>query len=223
LKSFTKNSLKEFNGENSQPMYIAFNGQVYDITNSPLWKNGNHMGIHHAGKDLTNKFVNAPHDTKVFSKFTVIGEIIDEKNHNFVSSIRKLAPHPMLVHFPIAYGLIIPVLLLLYLITGISSFEAASYYLLVFGFLSAPVCALSGFISWSMVYDRKRTIDFNRKIFLCIGLLIVVSICVAWRTINPSVFIVRDGLSYLFLVLEIFIAIFVSLLGHIGGKIVFSF
>jgi len=223
LRSYSKESLIEFNGENNKPIYVAYNRNVYDVSDSLLWKDGKHMGAHRAGYNLTNIFKNAPHDSTVFTKFTIVGEMEDENHQeNLATKISRLAPHPMLVHFPIAYGVLVPVLAIFYIATGIVSFESASYYVLVFGLLASPVCALSGFISWSQVYKRKRSNDFTKKIWLCIGLVIFASICVVWRTLYPDVLVVGNGLSYLYLVFEMMIAVFVSLLGHIGGKIVFS-
>jgi hypothetical protein len=39
---------------------------VYDVTNSKLWKSGQHMMKHHAGSDLSETLKHAPHgDDKV--------------------------------------------------------------------------------------------------------------------------------------------------------------
>ncbi|MGZ4887094.1 MAG: cytochrome b5 domain-containing protein, partial [Candidatus Aminicenantales bacterium] len=41
------------NGGNGSRAFIAFDGKVYDVTDSDLWSGGDHMGAHQAGKDLT--------------------------------------------------------------------------------------------------------------------------------------------------------------------------
>lgn len=54
---------------------MAFQGLVYDMTASKLWKNGKHYE-HWAGQDLTAELVDAPHTANVFEKFTPIGKLI---------------------------------------------------------------------------------------------------------------------------------------------------
>jgi len=221
-KKFTESSLKEYDGKD-RPAYVAYKGKVYDVSDSSLWVEGTHMGIHSAGKDLTEKLVNAPHDKSVFSRFPAVGEFAEEQERKSLGQvIRRMAPHPMITHFPIAYGALIPILSILFLFTGDASFEAASYYVLVFGFLATPVCALSGFISWKVAYDGKKTGDFMKKIAFSIGLFIAATICVVWRTVDPFVLLAGDWFSYLYVLMQLCIALFVSLLGHTGGKIVFS-
>jgi len=60
-KEITTEQLPAFDGKEGRPAYIAYKGMVYDITNSRLWKNGQHMVKHHAGTDLTGVLKNAPH------------------------------------------------------------------------------------------------------------------------------------------------------------------
>jgi predicted heme/steroid binding protein/uncharacterized membrane protein len=60
-KEMTPEQLLAFDGKEGRPAYIAYKGLIYDITNSRLWKNGQHMMKHHAGTDLTAVLKNAPH------------------------------------------------------------------------------------------------------------------------------------------------------------------
>ena len=53
LKEFTREELSRFNGEDGKPVYIAFEGKVYDASGSNLWKTGLHMRRHQAGTDLS--------------------------------------------------------------------------------------------------------------------------------------------------------------------------
>ena len=62
------------NGQDKETIYVAFQGQVYDVTSSRLWKNGKHYE-HWAGQDLTNELEDAPHSAKVFEKFEVVGRL----------------------------------------------------------------------------------------------------------------------------------------------------
>jgi predicted heme/steroid binding protein len=54
---------------------VAFQGLIYDMTQSKLWKNGKHYE-HWAGQDLTDELADAPHSEKVFEKFNPIGKLI---------------------------------------------------------------------------------------------------------------------------------------------------
>ena len=41
-------------GKEGHPAYFAYEGKIYDVTQSKLWKQGVHMGRHNAGTDLTD-------------------------------------------------------------------------------------------------------------------------------------------------------------------------
>jgi predicted heme/steroid binding protein len=73
LKKFTLEELKQYNGSGGKPVYFAFEGKVYDSSNSGSWRIGNHMGAHNAGKDLTEYIKTAPHGTEVFGKVKQVG------------------------------------------------------------------------------------------------------------------------------------------------------
>lgn len=68
LKKFTNKELQEYNGKNGKPTYVAYNGEVYDLSQSSLWSNGNHMGSHEAGKDMTEEVKLAPHGKEVLER-----------------------------------------------------------------------------------------------------------------------------------------------------------
>ncbi len=60
------------NGKDGNPAYVAINGLVYDVTNSPAWAAGTHFGLS-AGNDLTKEF-NACHVDKSFlASLPVVG------------------------------------------------------------------------------------------------------------------------------------------------------
>lgn len=221
---FPESKLKEFDGKEGRPTYISFNGKIYDVSMSGLWTDGNHMGAHTAGEDLTKRLANAPHGEEVFSRYPYVGMLIpDEKEgETLLRTIKRLAPHPMIVHFPIAYALIVPILTFLFLLTGESSFESASYYILVFGFLLSPVCTFSGYMSWKITYSGKRSRDFRLKILLSTLLMIVITICFIWRTLDPSILLSKIYFSYIYMAFQASLIPIVSILGHTGGKIAYK-
>ena len=66
--------LAKFKGEDGKT-YIAYGGKVYDVSESDLWEDGDHMGAHDAGKDLTADMEDAPHGAEVLENFPVVGEL----------------------------------------------------------------------------------------------------------------------------------------------------
>jgi predicted heme/steroid binding protein len=75
-RKLTSKELEEYNGKNGKPAYIAYQGKIYDVSQSDLWRDGEHMGMHQAGKDLTEELELAPHREEVFEKAKLIGELV---------------------------------------------------------------------------------------------------------------------------------------------------
>jgi len=75
LKEFSDEELRKYNGKNGTPAYIAYDGKVYDVSESFLWKDGNHEVLHNAGVDLTDAMKHAPHSGNVLEKFPVVGTL----------------------------------------------------------------------------------------------------------------------------------------------------
>lgn len=69
---FTAQELSEFNGKDGKKSYTSYKGLVYDVSDSVLWKLGEHFGLN-AGVDLTDRMDEAPHGEEVFTGFEVIG------------------------------------------------------------------------------------------------------------------------------------------------------
>jgi predicted heme/steroid binding protein len=72
LPSYTKSQLALRNGQDKPEIWVAFEGRIYDVSTSKLWRKGKHYE-HWAGQDLTDELKDAPHSQQVFEKFTVIG------------------------------------------------------------------------------------------------------------------------------------------------------
>jgi predicted heme/steroid binding protein len=75
LKTITSEELKQFDGKDGKPAYIAFKGKIYDITQSKLWTDGDHMGMHAAGKDLTEEIDFAPHGEETLGRVKLVGNL----------------------------------------------------------------------------------------------------------------------------------------------------
>lgn len=75
MKDMTLADLAAFNGRDGQPAYVAYEGVIYDVTESAMWGNGDHEGMHDAGKDMTADHDDAPHDVYI-KDFPEVGRVI---------------------------------------------------------------------------------------------------------------------------------------------------
>lgn len=74
-KTFTLEELAKFDGKNGNPAYIAVSGVVYDVSDVPQWKDGEHNG-QKAGNDLTKEIETiSPHGVDVLKELPVVGKL----------------------------------------------------------------------------------------------------------------------------------------------------
>jgi predicted heme/steroid binding protein/rhodanese-related sulfurtransferase len=77
----TKEQLKKFDGKNGNAAYVAVDGVIYDVTQSRLWRGGEHDPSHGrawAGEDLTAVLEESPHGDKHLQHFPVVGWLTQE-------------------------------------------------------------------------------------------------------------------------------------------------
>lgn len=75
-KVFTLDELAKFDGKNGNPAYVAVDGVVYDVTDVPEWKGGDHWGRFTAGKDLTDEIKKqSPHGVGKLKGVPVVGTL----------------------------------------------------------------------------------------------------------------------------------------------------
>ena len=100
--------------------------------------------------------LSAPHSEEILLKFRIVGELGKEKSfgQKLLLKLEALHPHPILVHFPIAYSIGVSLLSLLYVFTGKIPFEIGSYYMLFLGFLSTPFAGISASFGKSLTKGR---------------------------------------------------------------------
>jgi predicted heme/steroid binding protein len=75
MKEFTRAQLALRNGQDREEIWCAYQGLIYDVGTSRLWRQGKHYE-HWAGQDLTPELADAPHTSQVFERFTVIGKLL---------------------------------------------------------------------------------------------------------------------------------------------------
>ena len=73
-KEYTVQQLALRNGQDREEIWVAFLGDIYDVSESKMWRNGKHYE-HWAGQDLTDELKDAPHTGIVFDKFKIVGKL----------------------------------------------------------------------------------------------------------------------------------------------------
>jgi len=72
----TIDGLCQFDGRDGRPAYVAYQGIIYDVTKSRLWKNGSHVTKHAAGNDLTDILKTAPHGEDKILAMPPVGRLL---------------------------------------------------------------------------------------------------------------------------------------------------
>jgi predicted heme/steroid binding protein len=75
-RKFTLEELKNYDGKDGRPAYMAYKGKVYDVTDDFLWIGGDHQGEHAAGRDLTEEIALAPHGDDVVERVKLVGVLV---------------------------------------------------------------------------------------------------------------------------------------------------
>lgn len=82
--------LANFDGEDGRPAYFAYKNIIYDVTQSKLWKTGNHMKRHHAGADLTDILSQAPHSEDKILAMPVVGKLSETQETHPAETHKKV-------------------------------------------------------------------------------------------------------------------------------------
>ncbi len=232
MKEFSPQELLEYNGEGGKPIFIAHQGKVYDVSNSKLWRAGLHMKRHHAGKDLTTDIQAAPHNADVLERYPQVGTltkayVIEPKMPAFLSKLisrypmLRRHPHPMTVHFPIVFFIFTTVFNILYLMTGVRSFETTGLHCLACGIFFGLVAISTGFYTWWMNYlsQPMRAITIKRRV----GVILICTAVVTfiWRITSPDILDQWTLLSVVYFLLVLSLFPLVTIMGWFGASLTF--
>ena len=237
--------LSAHDGKNGNAVYVAVNGKVYDISDSQMWKNGVHMGQHHAGNDLTAALGRAPHGVTVFERFRAVGELevenmlqtvadgatdVEDASSSPVSSAPVIPwwarfmifmkSHPITVHFPQSLSVLAPIFLTLFYVVGRSDFERTAFFLMIAVLLTSILATITGFVHWWFKYEGSSRVVFKFKIFLS-PLLIILAAVTAGVHFGRGILPV-DEPDWSMLVLYWIQFPIAMLLGRAGGGIAFG-
>ncbi|MDG6244302.1 MAG: cytochrome b5 domain-containing protein [Methanolobus sp.] len=76
MQEFTLEEVAKYNGKEGEKAYVVYAGNVYDVSDSDFWSDGEHMGLHEAGDDLTEALdLEAPHETDALENYPIVGTI----------------------------------------------------------------------------------------------------------------------------------------------------
>ena len=232
MKEFDLENLKEFNGKDGKPVYVAYKGRVIDVTNSKFWKTGLHMKRHPSGTDLTTDIEAAPHGTDVLDRYPQVG-VLKGKEEAGSSVPRWLAalldrfpilrrhPHPMVVHFPIVFTFSAALFNLLYLITGHLPFETTALHCLGGGVLFTPVAILTGYFTWWLNYLAKPMRAVTLKIRFSFLLWVLSILLFVWRMYVPEIIRPIAGGSIVYLLVIFSLVPVVTVIGWFGATLTF--
>ena len=232
MKKFNADSLSKYSGKDGNPVYIAYLNRVIDVSDSKLWKTGMHMKRHHAGCNLTTDIKAAPHDIDVLDRYPQVGEFVkeDQPEINIPAFLSRLLarfpmlrrhPHPMTVHFPIVFMTSATIFTLLYLVTGMPSFETTAFHCLAGGVLFTAVAILTGLYTWWLNYFAKPVRAVRIKLKLTPLLFLVSVTAFIWRMTVPDMLAEIRGADYIYLVLVFSLFPLVTAIGWFGAQLTF--
>lgn len=228
----TVEELKAYDGRNGAKAYVAYKNNIYDVTESPLWQEGEHEGVHFAGEDLTSQLSGAPHGEEVFKGVPVVDrlevpESESEENDAVVTDTkeklkvwyRRYHPHPMTVHFPIALHLFAAFMDLLFLFDPKESYALSVFYLFFASTVMGFVAMVPGILSWWINYDFSKAQPFLIKLFVSVLVLLLGMINILLYLNDPMI-VYHDSLSGVtYHTIVLFTGLCVIVLGYYGGKI----
>lgn len=89
-RDLTIDDLMLFDGTEDQGAYVAYKGEIYNVTDSKFWEDGIHFGIHQAGADLTALLERAPHGEEKIYTMPRIGKLIPMKRNKVRHRYEKI-------------------------------------------------------------------------------------------------------------------------------------
>lgn len=198
----TREELKEFNGKDGKPVYIAYKGKVYDLSKSDFWTGGLHMGLIEAGTDVTEKISMSPHgEVNIFRYNPPIADLEDAEGTSEApaaasseapaseaaadnSAQAKMAarikwyqknhPHPKMTHFPIGIFFLCVITQFIGIFVGDPKFVFyASLVPFIIGTVLTTGTIGSGLLSFYINYNLFLNPLLKRKIILATLLMLV--------------------------------------------------
>jgi predicted heme/steroid binding protein/uncharacterized membrane protein len=233
MREFDPEDVAEFNGKEGKPAYVVHRGRVVDVTASRLWQNGLHMRRHQAGADLTSDLKAAPHGEEMLERYPQVGVVrksqiaLAQTLPPFLEALLqrfpmlKRHPHPMTVHFPIAFIMAATAFNVLFLTTGVLSFEVTAFHCLGAAVLLTPIAMATGFFTWWYNYLARPLLPVRIKMRLTPLLWGAALVAFLWRLWVPDILQSMRPASTLYLLLLFAFIPLVTAVGWFGAQMTF--
>lgn len=225
-----REELSTYDGKEGRKAYIGYKGKVYDVTESRLWKSGQHVKRHFAGRDLTDDLEKAPHSEEVFAHFIMVDSLSDPVGILNVSTVetrndvlreiyRKLHPHPIFIHFPMGLLSFAVFMQIMFLYSKVPSFETTAFHCITAGGLFLLPTTASGFFSWWINYQRAPSKIFITKICFSLLLTLMCATEIWLRFSYTNISYAETSLSNFYNSLVVLNLPIMGVIGFNGGKI----
>ena len=129
-------------------------------------------------------------------------------------------PHPALSHFPIVFMLAASFFSVLYLLTGVGSFETTAFHCLGGGVLTTPVAIATGVFTQRLNYPQPDpTLTLEKRLSYLLWAMVAAAF--VWRLLNPTVLRDLHGLNFVYLLLVLAVTPLVTVISYFGGMLTF--
>lgn len=231
-KEFTLEDIQAGSGADGRPAYVVYKGRVIDVSASPLWPDGHHMGRHQAGSDLTGEITAAPHGPEMLERYPEVGLLRAPaagenrvpafllRLFHYVPLLRR-HPHPMVVHFPIAFLMAQAGFASLFLLTGNPSFEITAWYCLWGGVLFALPAIATGLFTWWLNYQARLMHPVLMKLILSPLMVLLGTAALLWRWFQPDILLYYKPAGALYFGCLLALAALAGAVGWYGGTLSF--
>jgi uncharacterized membrane protein len=127
----------------------------------------------------------------------------------------------MLVHFPIVFPISAVFFTLIFLVTGIGSFEITALHCMGGGILFAPLGMATGWFTWWLNYCKRPLRAVSIKIRFSFLLLFLLTAALLWRVAVPEILAAGGIGSLLYLLLILSLVPVVTVIGWFGASLTF--
>ncbi len=199
MKTFSHEELAACDGKDGRPAYVAYKGRVIDVSGSKMWRLGRHMNRHSAGTDQTSELPHAPHAEDVLERCPQVGVLAvvpsaipdhsDEPQLPWLlrkNPFLRRHPHPMTVHFPIAFATGAAFCMACFLYLGGEVFAYTVYGCMLLGALFTPVAILTGLATWRYNYGQQPIRPVLIKLVLSPVLWLAFLLGTGWWFVDPD-------------------------------------